>query len=174
MVETKVIKMTPKKMLGILFQLNGKWWFIGIFLVIAVLVILGIALDYKFLILSLLWIFMVGPLLMVFLYFYQGMRPLTTFNTIPHKILFSQDNLKIEFIKEETLQDTDLSHKRVEENSKDLKAYTADLKLFQEIKSGGDYILLIFNKIGWIWLPLSAFDNPIDMRNIIDQFSHNV
>ena len=72
MIETKEITMSSKKMLWVLFMGYGLPWLIGALVGFVVFVILGIALDYRFLVLALIWIFLFVPLVVAFLYFFYG------------------------------------------------------------------------------------------------------
>ena len=149
MAETGVIKMSSKKMLSVLFLQNGTPWIIGAAGGILIFVLLGVIYDFRFLIVALIWLFLFVPLVTAFLYFFYGMRPLTTFNTIPHRIVFSEYDLTIQFLKDKV--DT-------EETTSIEREYREGYDKFEKIHSGSDYLLLLFGKEGWIWVPINEWN----------------
>lgn len=152
MTESKEIRMQPKKMLTVLYLNYGIKWTIAGLAGITVFIVLGLALDLRFLILALIWIFLIYPLMIAFLYFYYGMEPLTAFNTMPHKLVFDDDGILVRIIEKE-------NDARAENDEISYKEYKACLKDFKTIKQGPDYVLLFFGKKGWIWVPPEAFDS---------------
>lgn len=162
MTETKEIKMPPKKLLTVLFYQNGVVWMLAALIGFCVFIILGFVVDYRFFVLSLIWIFLLIPLVVAFLYFYYGMDPLTTFNSMPHTLSFGGNEVKVKLI---PLNET-------EEGAKEtIKEYTVDINDFQGIKNGADYVLLLFGKKGWVWLPVIGFDNIEDFKATVEFFT---
>lgn len=161
MIETAEIKMSSQKMLSVLFMQNGIPWFIASICGIIVFVILGIVLDPRFYILALIWLFMFIPLTLAFLYFFYGMKPLTAFNCIPHKIIFSDVDLKIRLI---TATDSEES----ENNNKD---FEVNYKDFENLKYGPDYMLLFFREEGWIYLPVSCCSKE-DLQTLMNYIGY--
>ena len=171
-------------MLSLLFWQYGLFWLGGAFAGFVVFIILGIIFDYRFFVLALIWLFLFLPLVVAFLYFFYGMLPLTTFNTIPHIIIFNQDEVRVRVIpnknkeKEIEKNDKSLNYKedRAEENSGFLqeidpsKDFIVRREQFSEMKSGGDYVLLHFKKNGWLWLPVYAFDSFSEFQKTIESF----
>lgn len=149
MIESKVIKMTSKKMFYVLFLQSGTLWLLILLSGVIVFSLIGALYNLKFFMLALMWIFLVLPMVTAFLYFYYGMRPLTAFNTIPHKLSFSADRITVKFMEE---KDSELVY--VPE-----KDYSIIKTGGIGIKTGGDYVILSFNKSGWLWLPISGFDS---------------
>lgn len=149
MIESKVIKMTSKKMFYVLFLQSGTLWLLILLSGVIVFSLIGALYNLKFFMLALMWIFLVLPMVTTFLYFYYGMRPLTAFNTIPHKLSFSDDRITVKFMEE---KDSELVY--VPE-----KDYSIIKTGGIGIKTGGDYVILSFDKSGWLWLPISGFDS---------------
>ena len=142
--------MPSKKLLQILFLQYGIGWTVIAILGIIVFVLLGCLIDFRFLILALIWIFLLLPLVVAFLYFFYGMDPLTAFNTMPHKILASRDSLSTLL----TGEDSE-------------KEYKVDLNNFKEIKYGVDYAIIFFHKEGWLWLPIGAFTTLEEFKEFL-------
>lgn len=158
MIATKEIKMNSKKMLGVLFMQYGMSWAIAAFAGFILFIILGATVNLKFYMLALIWVFLFVPLVMAFLYFFYGMNPLTAFNSILHKIYFFDDRLSVVLVSEN------------EEEEAQSKEYTVKKTSFSQLKFGSDYILLFFNKEGWLWVPFSCFDLKDDFNKIITNF----
>ena len=156
-------------MLSLLFMQNGIPWLILAFAGILIFIVLGLVLDLRFFVLALIWVFLVIPLLVAFLYFFYGMQPLTAFNTIPHKILFDSSELRIQIIPYEEEKDTyEEEEIQTGNHVKDYVVFNNELK---EIKSGGNYVILFFKNKGWLWLPLYAFDTYDTYKTIIGNFN---
>lgn len=157
MIETSEIKLTPKKMFSFLFLLNGKIWILIALSGVVIFTVLGIAIDPRFFVLALIWVFLVIPMLTAFLYFFYGMKPLTAFNLIEHNVLFTDKEIQLNFPRKEN-----------EENrTSDLKEYKIPNSDFESIKTGPDYIIVNFRNQGWMWLPLEAFTSIDELNKVV-------
>ena len=161
MIVSKEIKMSSGKMLSQLYLRDGISWSIVALSGVIVFIILGLTLDYRFYFLSLIWLFLFIPLIIAFLYFFYGMKPLTAFNCIPHQLNFDDQNLKIKIYHRETDQ---------EEKEFPPTYYTIDYNEFTNLNSGPDYLILVSRKKGWIYLPYKSFDSLIELQEIIKKF----
>lgn len=159
MIVTKEIKMPGKKLLSVLYMQYGSLWTWISVVGLIVCIILGITVNFRFYFLALIWLFMFLPLMVAFLYFFYGMQPLTAFNAIPHKIIFGDSQLKVR------LMERDENGNEVEANEN--KDYIANYTSLKELKSGTDYMLAFFTKIGWLFLPLSAFSSIDEFNNAL-------
>lgn len=156
MIETLEIKMPSKKMLSILFLQYGMPWMVTAIVGLAIFIVLGFLIDFRFFMLALIWLFLILPLVIAFLYFFYGMNPLTAFNSLPHKILFSDSEIKVRI--RENIQ---------EETEPEYKDYTLKKEQFSRYKTGADYVLLFFKQKGWLWLPVSGFENITQFKNVL-------
>lgn len=170
MIETTEIKMPPKKMLSVLFFQNGIIWSLVALIGIILFIILGISINFKFLILALIWIFMFVPLVVAFLYFFYGMKPLTSFNCIPHTVLFNKEEISIRFLKESEGEETQ-DKEEIQDKIETDKIYTLQKDSFSELKKGSDYILLVFKKEGWLYLPVKSFNSMNDFKSLIQDYT---
>lgn len=168
MISTREIKMEPKKMFSVLFMQNGAKALIIACGGIIIFLVLGIVVSYKFFILCLIWLFFISPMEIAFLYFYYGMQPLTTFNTIPHIINFSESEIEIHFI-------TPNPEEREKELEQKIdRKYNLQKKEFTSMKTGPDFVLLFFGDKGWIWIPVNSFNTFDDFKGIVNSFHVNV
>ena len=152
--------MPSKKMFSILFMQNGILWFLIALIGVVIFSIFGIFTDPRFFVLALIWVFLIFPMIVAFLYFFYGMKPLTTFNAIPHKLQFTDNVITIQFFKEN-------ENELIIEPSKD---YQIRRKDFKEMKRGSDYMILFFNNLWWLWVPISGFDSLPELQKAINPF----
>ena len=161
MIETKEIQMPRKQMLGVLFLQYGTLWIsVGIAGMIA-LVVLGFSVDYRFFILALMWLLLIIPMMISYLYFFYGMQPLTAYNIIPHRLKFSRERIDVSF-PEKTDEEG-----RVIGKAREMSISKQEL---QELKPGVDYVILYFrqpNK-GWLWVPTSGFSSIEEFKKVIE------
>lgn len=162
MIETGEIKMEPKKMFSVLFMQNGFLWLMIAIFGIIVFIALGITIDPRFFILALIWLFMITPLGVAFLYFFYGMKPLTAFNSIPHKLIFSDSSIKVRLL--------EYDKEGNEKENPEKKDYEVAKNSFTGMKTGGDYILLFFNKEGWLYLPVASFASLNEFKEIVESY----
>lgn len=191
-IETAEIRMSSKLMLSVLLLNYGLPWVIAALVGFAVCIVLGCAVNIRFFLLALIWIFLLTPLVIAFLYFYYGMSPLTAFNSILHKLEFSDSEIEVKIIhlseneeeisaneKEELLTTPEYSTKEnssspshsQENKTHPSKEYKVGIKDFHNIKSGKDYILLFFKEKGWLWVPVAGFYSIQDFKNIAQKFT---
>ena len=152
-------------MLGILYSEYGTVWTIIAVGGICIFIVLGFAIDYRFFVLTLIWLFLFIPLVVAFLYFFYGMNPLTAFNSIPHKIIFNPDEVRVRIIEKKSEEEA-----AQEDPSKDFIVRKVDYK---NMKRGSDYVLLFFNHSGILWLPVYGFDSIDQFKNVLEGFKKN-
>lgn len=163
MIETGEIKVPAKKILSLLILHDGKFWQYLSILGILVFVILGITVDVRFFVIALMWVFLIIPMEIAFLYFYYGMRPLTVFNATAHKIIFQNNDIVIQLIQKEDSPEYEETENR--------KEYRLQKDSFTSFKAGGDYVIMNFGTKGWLYLPLSSFNSMDEFKEIIGNFT---
>ena len=134
-------------MLGILFMEYGKPWIIVALAGISIFILLGFILDNRFFFLALMWIFLIIPLVVAFLFFFYAMQPLTSFNCIPHKVIDDDNKIRI----------------RTDED----KEFIVNKSEFVNRKTAGDFAILFFEKKGWIGIPLHSFPSRDDLIDFL-------
>lgn len=164
---TDIIKMPVKRFLFVIYIEKGRIWLIISLLGILTFLGLGIFLNLKFLMLMFMWICIIIPLSAVFLFFYFGLLPLTSLNSVNHKIEFFDSELKI--YTEENKKDAH-SHNYTFHDSKSDNENQNEEPVFKErmnisyflcskIKIYPEALILFFKSPneGFIWLPPEAF-----------------
>lgn len=182
--ESKEIKMSSKKLLSVLLLQYGYPWFIAAFAGLILFVVLGFASDLRFFILALIWLFLLVPLVVAFLYFFYAMDPLTAFNAIPHKIIDQDDKVTVRILPEENPYDTDNSETPesvdnsgsseshgISVGTTHNKDYTVNKNELKEMKRGNDCYLLFFQRKGWLWIPLDAFGDISSLNLFLKNFN---
>lgn len=136
----------------------------GVILFIA----LGIFLDFKFYILSLLWLCILSPLMLIFLYFVKGFKPLSVLNTVPHDITVS--NKKIVVSINPVLKDEDEPVSAPKDKERKVEA---DLKnLVKIMNSTGGWILFFDNEpSGFLWIPYGTFSTDFSSQKFFSSLS---
>lgn len=165
MIESRVIKMPANKMLASLFLNYGKSWTLMAVSGLVVFILLGCAVDIRFLVVALIWLFLFVPLVMAFLYFYYGMNPLTAFNTMPHRLFVSPDKLTVRIIEKE--EDKENS---IPETFKDYDVSCTD---FMNIKIGLTGYLLFFKNKGFLWMPVDSYKSSDELNKVLDYLRTN-
>lgn len=190
MIETKEIKLDPNKMLSILFFLYGKVWLLIAFSGIVIFIILGFSIDFKFFILSLIWIFLIIPIVVAYLYFFFGLKSLTVLNTLSHRIRFKNEyceiliNNKMEIFTEgeavgdlkenEKLRQNKDFQKKEEKILTGIKEYEVDFKEFENIRTWDNCLILLSKDRGWLWVPFHAFESISEFINVRDNLFNNI
>ena len=149
-------------MLTVLFLLNGMPWVWVALGGIFIFFVLGACLDNRFFILALIWIFMFVPLVVAFLYFFYGMKPLTAFNALPHILIVDRDKLSVRIIEHETEESE-------EEKPSTKKDFIMEFSKFDQIRPTADYVILYSKQDGWLWLPMDAFQDKNQFTELISR-----
>lgn len=174
MIETQEIRMPAKKMFSVLFLQNGTIGISVAFGGVLIFCILAMIFDPKFFILALIWIFMIVPMYVAFLYFYFGMRPLTAFNCIPHQIVFDEDKLTVKLMplspESKAIDPDEIVIEDEKTSEKEIKTYEVTKTEFSGLKYSGDFFILNFGTKGWLWLPSVAFESVEDYKLIMREY----
>ena len=162
-----LISMKRSQLLAILTLLYGWSWLLVLGIAVIATMGIGIFIDIRYSIISLMIIFLVSPLFIVYLYFYHGLKPMTAINIVPHRLTVSNNGIGID-IPEKPYPD------KKEENIKG----TAGHAIFHPYSSFGKYIsgntgfILIFtdHNNGFLWVPYSTFRNDTESRDFLEAF----
>lgn len=165
MIESKEISLSSGKMLSILFMQYGKPWLIITLGGIILFCLLGGLVDLRFFVLALIWVFLFIPLIVAFLYFFYGMKPLTAFNSIPHKIIVDDNTLDVEIPQAPTEESEEAS---IPTNG--YKNFKVNNEEFISIKTGPDYMILLSKKDGLLWIPVSGFEDISQFQTLYNKY----
>ncbi|MDE6272239.1 MAG: hypothetical protein K2M31_04450 [Muribaculaceae bacterium] len=94
--QTRIFKMSQPALLAYLFRRHGKGWTIGLLAGLVVLLLISLLSgDLRFAILALIYVFILVPMIMAFLYFNYALHPDICFNGLPHFLRLADGNLEI-------------------------------------------------------------------------------
>lgn len=160
-VETEMIRMSGKKLTLTLFYLYGSWAMITLILLAVPALAAGIFIDLRWLIVFLMLLFLVTPMLMVFLYFYHGFRQSTASNIVEHKLIFSEKGISFRIFEKIEDEEGEKWTLRYE------KLYSSDIVNGFKTSSDGVLIMLTAPEKGFIWLPYNAFGDKKTFQTAI-------
>ena len=162
-----LISMKRSQLLAILTLLYGWSWLLVLGIAVIATMGIGIFIDIRYSIISLMIIFLVSPLFIAYLYFYHGLKPMTAINIVPHRLTVSNNGIGID------IPDKPYPDKK-EENIKG----SAGHAIFHPYSSFGKYIsgntgfILIFtdHNNGFLWVPYSTFLDDTESRDFLEAF----
>lgn len=99
---TASFKITPSAYARHLMRMwtRAHWWLVAV--PPAVSLALAIAVDWKFLFVAVILVFIVIPHIMVTVYYYHALSPESAMSILPHKIAFEPDALRIIYEPDDT------------------------------------------------------------------------
>ncbi len=91
----ELISMNRSRLLATLLLLYGWRWLLVLTLAVLVTMFIGILVDVRWAIISLMLIFIATPLLMAYLFFYHGLKPITAINVVPHELAIEEKGVTV-------------------------------------------------------------------------------
>lgn len=152
--------MSGKKLILTLFYLYGGWASITLAFLALPALAAGIFIDLRWLIVFLMILFLVTPMLMVFLYFYHGLRQSTASNIVEHKLLFTQTGIIFRLFEKAEDEENSEEEKREKWSVRSEKFYAYDQVTNYKTAYDGVLLMLTAPEKGFIWLPYNAFHKP--------------
>lgn len=141
--------MTRAQFFKVLVAMHGMQW-IGIFsLLLLVGIILSIFVDWQIIIVTLMVVFVVVPIVMMFLYFFHALKPLTLLNTSPHRFEKRENGLTV--VMTETGREVNLEY--------------GQLQLYSDFDKG---LIYTTPTSGWIWISEIFFDDEEKFLHFIN------
>ncbi len=135
----------------------------------------GLFLDIRYLIVSAMAVFIVLPMVMMFLYYYHGLGKYCYFNIVDHNISIKKDCLEITmYFHEEEVNDC--GTEECERNSEKLireSILSINYRDILNYRVFSDSVIYPVGRpvAGFIWLPLSAFDDIDSFRKAVSLLS---
>lgn len=129
----------------------------------------GIIHDARFAIISCMILFLLFPMELVMIYFYYGLRRECSFNVVNHRIMIIEDSLRVEMRfynrgnseEKENLDEDEFS-----------QISCVEFPLYQASKYNvfnNSIALRINDNKGFVWIPISAFDEDKQFKDFIDK-----
>lgn len=165
--ETEMFKMSAKKYHSVLISEYGKVWIRIAFIIFMGFLISGAILDFRFYILSLLWLCIIIPLTFSFLYFFYGLRLINVLNPTTHKIIFRPDRIILKiYLQQKKAKDKNQEEDEEENENVMERQFDFAYESINQTKSGIDGVTFFFGqgKREFLWIPYTAF--PSDILNL--------
>ncbi len=154
--ETGWFKMKSSSFILTIIGLYGKWWIIAITFVFFIALALGLAIDIRFLIISLMILFLITPMAIAMIFIVYGFRKDCSFNVANHRLHIEGENLEVE-IGEDTSEDKDDEEMKIVALCSTVSFPLSSLLNYQVNKN---YVIVRLRdkKKGFIYIPLDAFE----------------
>lgn len=92
---TSVFKVSRQAFAATMVRQFGLRWIIALCIAVCILAAVSLVCDLRWLIVALIFLLLVGPMMLAFLYFNHGLKKLSVANVVDHKLEFFIDKLKI-------------------------------------------------------------------------------
>lgn len=147
--------MSRMKFFKEIVKLHGVTWIAAMGIVLLVSVAISVFHDVRWLVVTFMLVCIVIPVLMVFVYFYYGLKPATVTNILPHKLRFEKDNLI------EIVYSADSGFENREPEYTELSRHCYSYSEFGHIQTGVTSLILPLKDVrkGFLWLPTGAFED---------------
>lgn len=169
--ETRLFKMGRSRLITTLLYLYCGWAIMTLVVVAISALLAGIFVDLRWAVVFLMILFLIAPFLMVFLYFYHGLRPSTALNVVEHYLIFKDEGIIIRLLDKIEPEDNDSV-----ENTKWTVRYEHfyPFRMIDSCISGSNGYIIRLRKpeSGFIWLQYDAFKEPSDLNRAL-QFINN-
>ncbi|MCM1504236.1 MAG: hypothetical protein NC127_03460 [Muribaculum sp.] len=142
------------------------WWLVAVLPAIALTLVFVI--DWRFLFVAVILVFLVIPHIMVTVYYYHAMSPKAAMSILPHRVIFESDALRIVYDTEPEGQDEDTNSESNTEQIKrqddiipysDISSITRNKSDILLHLSSGEYNILVIPSAQWpegVELPLHS------------------
>jgi len=100
-IESEIFRMSKGKYALHMANLYGKTWLI-ILAILASLSLASVFFDIKWAVVFLMIIFLLAPALLILLYFFHGLQPVSSMNVVDHKITVSKNHIQSDSYQKKT------------------------------------------------------------------------
>lgn len=175
MIETGVFKAGRGRFARLLFERHGQGWLLGGVMLVMISLILGIFLDYRIFILAFIVVCLLGPAMMMLLYYNYGMKGENYINVIDHRLEIGEKELTV-WLLFKNLPEKVEEGKEYEWPEEDMppceevwRPKVWPLSSFGHYTVGKDYVIFPFltQEGGFLYLPLEAFDSDEDFAEAV-------
>ncbi len=135
---------------------------------------LGIIVDYRWMLGTLFIIFILAPTLMVFIYYYFGLRREAYVNTVLHTISLQDKGMSftLKFPVSNHAESSDVENEEVAQVRNEFFSYADMLPMKTGLNSVS--IPLRSPAKGYLWIPRSAFQSDEDMSEFLEYLDNKI
>lgn len=163
--ETAVYRIAPSAYAGhvIRMWLRDNWW-IGA-LPASASIIVGAAIDLRFLFVAVILVFLIAPLIMSTVYYYHALSPEASMSILPHRIIFGEKSLTIKYEREPSDEDAPSEETETPPESKVRPDDTIPLNDIKKASRHGSDILinLTGGKYRILVIPINAIPREFSL-----------
>lgn len=145
-----------------------------LFMIFLIGLVAGIFLDIRYLIVAAMAVFILLPMVMMFLYYYHGLSKNCYFNIVDHNLSIKEDCLEITmFFPAVLVTETDEESAGAKEVEPRVSKLTINYNDILNYRVFSDCVVYPVGKpmSGFVWLPLSAFNDADSFRNAVASLS---
>lgn len=185
---TEIFRISSGRLALLLFMLYGRPWAAGAGIAIAAGVIAAFLFDWRIILLVLMFMLIVLPGVLLFLYICHAFRKATVINAISHTLTLGYEYVEAGVYtrvqqEEESATDArpdDRAAESPESKPEEEARQTEELcvrrvrfpldNLSRIIPAGSDSVLLMFDRKvcdGWLWVPASAFADAAEYERFL-------
>lgn len=161
--QSKVFKMGGGRFVAEMMFRYGAVWMLSLFLLALAGIVVGITVDWRWIVVGLMVAFLIIPMAMTFMYYNYGLRKECFVNTMPHKVIVSERGLRFQ---------TMFSTHGDEEDEAPV-SQTSDYEFgYDELLPftvGNKSVTFRFadKRKGFLWIPCDAYDEPEDFADVL-------
>lgn len=172
--EENTVCMPRSRLLATLILLYGWPWIGALSVAFFATVAIGIFIDLRWVVISMMLIFLIAPLLIAYLYFYHGLKQMTAINVVPHILTLSDADIIVDIPAKDIQTDrsTDNSTDIPTREDEDCKAAQWRRLLFPYssfqglLTASSGYLLMATNKEnGFLWIPYTSIADENTLKH---------
>lgn len=176
MIETGIFRADRGRFARLLFERHGQGWLLAGMMLVMVSLILGVLVDYRIFILAFIVICLLGPAMMMLLYFNYGMKGENYLNVIDHRLEIGEKELTVWLLIKSLPKEGEKGENPDEEVGEDRaldeevwRSMVWPLSSFGPYTVGKDYVIFpfIIQGSGFLYLPREAFADDEDFAEAV-------
>lgn len=166
---SRVFRMTPGRFAAELVFRYAWIWILALSLGAVAGIALSIMVDLRWLVITLLIVCIVMPMVLAFLYYYYGLKRGCYVNTVPHRIVMTDEGLAARLViplRDEDIAENDEEQGEARYRTRDELFPYSSLRPFT-IGSNSAIIPLSGKGAGFLWIPADAFADPENLAALL-------
>lgn len=150
----------------------GLKWIFALGVVVCIPAAISLAYDLRWLVVALIFLLLVGPMMLAFLYFHHGLKKLSVANVVDHKLEFFPDRLKITIFAQTDQPDA------ADYDSDKQRLYSYDMDYSRiskiDISMSGVEMSVDNGKEGILCIPADVFVGEDDFSRAMDMMINGI
>lgn len=164
--QTEIFKMKRFDFAMEMVSVYGKPWIILESVLLILSLTAAVFIDLRWAVFFLMLLFILTPAMLIFLYYYHGLRPECVVNVMDHRFTFNENLLVVTLFRK--CDDTDIPLSEQYQPSSTIQIEYSCFSSYN-VRLNSVTIPLRKDKKGFLWIPLTAFSNPIVFNKAIER-----